>query len=163
MKKKTSVKQTGNNDLLKKVKTFTKDFKSDERAIIKKFAAQIAKLESDRDKALKDLRKDAIALRKAFSILATNDQVKEKVKVSTSTEKKPKVKKKSGANKKPIDDTKITAIVQESFKDGTELKTDDLLTKIGIGYPRFNKYAKGKDSVIVFQGSKKSGSWILKP
>jgi len=162
MKNKTSVKQTGNNELLQKLRSFTKDFKSDEKAIIKKFATQIAKLESDRDKELKDLRKGAIALRKAFSILATNDQVKEKVKVSTPTEKKPKVKKKSGANKKPIDDSKITAIVQDVLKDSTGIKTDDLLKKIGIGYPRFNKYAKGTDSVIVYQGSKKSGSWILK-
>jgi tryptophanyl-tRNA synthetase len=163
MKKNPSPKKTGTNDLVEKLKSFTKDFKSDEKAIIKKFAIQIAKLESDRDKELKDLRKDAIALRKAVSILDSNDQVKEKVKAPASTEKKTKVKKKSGGNRKTIEDPAITEILKELLKEGTELKTDALCQKIGIGYPRFNKYAKGSDSVIVYKGSKKNGSWILKP
>jgi hypothetical protein len=163
MKKNTSPKQTGNNDLVQKVKSFTRDFKSKEKTIIRKYATQIAKLESDRDKELKDLRKETIALRKAVSILDSNSQLKEKVKAPASTEKKTKVKKKSGGNRKTIEDPAITEILKELLKEGTEMKTDALCEKIGIGYPRFNKYAKGTDSVIVYKGSKKNGSWILKP
>jgi hypothetical protein len=162
MKKNTSPKQNGNNDLVQKVKSFTKDFKSKEKTIIRKYATQIAKLESDRDKELKDLRKETIALRKAVSILVSTDQIKEKVKTPTSSEKKTKVKKKSGGNRKPIKDPAITELLKELLKDGTEMKTEALCKKIGIGYPRFNTYAKGADSVIVYKGSKKNGSWILK-
>lgn len=163
MKTEVTSKKTPSNSLASKVKEYTRGFKSKENEIIKKYASDIAKLEKARDRDLKKLRKESAKLIKALSPLLDGGQIKTMKTEEAAKEKVAKTKKKKSAgNRKPITDAEITTIVKDTIKDGSEMKTDDLLSKIGVGYPRFHKYAKGNESVIEFKGSKKKGGWVLK-
>ena len=148
MKQTESLKQVASNDLIQQLKSYHNDFNSRENDIKKKYSIKIAELEKAQESELKDLYAERTAFQKEVSALGL---------VAPD-----KTKKTNRTNRKPIEDSKITSVLKDILKDGKSMGTKPLIAKIGVGYARFNKYSKGKDSVISYTGSKKSGGWSLR-
>ena len=123
------------------------ELKSKEEEIHKKYDKKIEELEVARRDELKKINSEWDEIRGSIPSI-------DKKKGKSSSDRQ---------NRKRVDDTEISAGIKKILTAPTaSIKTSSLLEKLDIGYPRLNKYAKSKDSLILFKGKKKDGAWSLK-
>jgi hypothetical protein len=107
------------------------------------FKKELAALESDKKKKLKEIDKKWDEIRKAIPSLDNEKSVK--------------------SSKKRIKDADISEKIKGILNNSSaSMKTEDLFKKIGIQRPRFDKYTKSPESIIKCDKSKKPFAWTLK-
>lgn len=120
------------------------------KAIIDEYESELSVLESKKKEKLKDIE---------LKIREIESKWKEVMKdYEPQNSGKPARKK-----NKRMSDSEISEAIKNIFtNNSSSIKTDEILEKIGIQRPRFDKYTKSPESIIKYEKNGKAFLWSLK-
>ena len=125
------------------LKTFIDQIKSDRKAVVDEFEKELSLLESKRNEKLKEIDSKWNEMRKEFQSLDSEKPARKK--------------------NKRMSDSEISEVIKNVFtNNSSSIKTDEILEKIGIQRPRFDKYTKSLESIIKYEKNGKAFLWSLK-
>ena len=125
------------------LKAFIDQIKTDKKAVLDEFEKELSLLESKRNEKLKEIDSKWNEMRKEFQSLDSEKPARKK--------------------NKRMSDPEISEVIKNIFaNNSSSIKTDEILEKIGIQRPRFDKYTKSPESIIKYEQNGKAFLWSLK-
>lgn len=130
-------------DFGKLIKNYIEEIKAERKAIIEEYEQEISKLESIKKEKLKENDSKLNEIRKEIESLTSGKPARKQ--------------------NKRMSDSEISEAIKNIFTSNSlSIKTDEMLEKIGIQRPRFDKYTKSPESIIKYEKNGKAFLWSLK-